>query len=256
MGPEGPRARGRKRFKRRFRPLPPLRRLRRTAFGRRLARGAPRRRYEPSSRPTRRALDRAASHDAGSLAHTSAVTPSASFAPSFVCSRPATRPTSRRQRAAARGYSSKAGREPARGPARRLGSPMPRRKRRTCWRSVTRATSRMRPPQPAQRRTSIEKQRLSSSAHGRYREPPDASSARETRRRRRWPGRRAAWARFAGGACSRAPGPLRNERCADEAAAPRPRAGRAETAGPCRPRRSRRRRASSARCGRVRRGLA
>src|SRR5271169_5950854 len=49
---------------------------------------------------------------------------------------------------------------------------MPRRKRRTCLGSVTRATRRMRPSQLGQRRTSIEKQRLSNSAHGRYREPP------------------------------------------------------------------------------------
>jgi len=35
--------------------------------------------------------------------------------------------------------------------------------------SVTSATRRMRPPQPVQLNTSIEKQRLSSSAQGRYR---------------------------------------------------------------------------------------
>ena len=37
--------------------------------------------------------------------------------------------------------------------------------------SVTSATRRMRPPQPVQVNTSIEKQRFSSSAQGRYREP-------------------------------------------------------------------------------------
>ena len=52
-----------------------------------------------------------------------------------------------------------------------VDSPRPRRKRRTDAASVTSATRRMRPPQRGHARTSIAKQRLRSSAQGRYRDP-------------------------------------------------------------------------------------
>ena len=52
-----------------------------------------------------------------------------------------------------------------------VDSPKARRKRRTDAASVTSATRRMRPPQRGHARTSIAKQRLRSSAHGRYRDP-------------------------------------------------------------------------------------
>jgi len=52
-----------------------------------------------------------------------------------------------------------------------VGSPRPRRNRRTDAASVTSATRRMRPPHVGQARTSIEKHLLRSSAQGRYREP-------------------------------------------------------------------------------------
>jgi hypothetical protein len=52
-----------------------------------------------------------------------------------------------------------------------VDSPRPRRKRRTDAASVTSATRGMRPPQRGHARTSIAKQRLRSSAQGRYRDP-------------------------------------------------------------------------------------